>query len=334
MKRALLFSLACLLGAQPAMAQPATADKGDAKSLMASGLKLYAAKDYLGALAVFRTAHDRFPSGKILLNIGTTLLKLERKAEAANAYQGYLYDPEGDPAKRDEVTKVLAKLDRELGVLEIEVTPSDAEVKIGAGEWTPAAELKRYRVAKGSVTVRARRATYLPAEQTLKLDAGERQTLALALELEPKVTTPAVVVFGDGVRSTVTPERPSRFGGLVIAHIDPVNQGGAVLLGATFEVTTRLQAQAAAILGPAYGGYGGASFALLTGRLRPIVSAGIPVFVSSGARFGLRAAGGVQFALTRRITLVAELGVEHVLNAEASVTPTLFIPAVGAIGRL
>ena len=86
-------------------------DKLDAKALMQSGLKLYAARDFLGALAVFKTAYTRFASAKILLNIGTTLTKLDRKAEAANVYQRYLDSPDADPAKRNEVKKVLAELD-------------------------------------------------------------------------------------------------------------------------------------------------------------------------------------------------------------------------------
>src|SRR5690606_20511250 len=52
------------------------------------------------------------------------LLKLDRKAEAANAYQGYLDSEDASPAKRAEVTKVLAGLDRELGLLELDVTQS------------------------------------------------------------------------------------------------------------------------------------------------------------------------------------------------------------------
>src|ERR1043165_5361740 len=96
-----------VVAATMARAQPAQdADKLDAKALMQSGLKLYAAKDFLGALAVFRTAYARFPSAKILLNIGTTLTRLDRKAEAANVYQRYLDAADADPARKTEVKKV------------------------------------------------------------------------------------------------------------------------------------------------------------------------------------------------------------------------------------
>ena len=91
--------------AQVAIAQPQQpAGKVDAKALMQSGLKLFEAKDYLGALAVFNDAYKRLPSAKILLNIGTTEVLLERKADAANSYQRYLDSPDADPAKKPDVT--------------------------------------------------------------------------------------------------------------------------------------------------------------------------------------------------------------------------------------
>src|SRR5678815_5528685 len=109
----------------PAASESPATDKLDAKALMQSGLKLYAAKDFLGALAVFRTAYTRFASTKILLNIGTTLTKLDRKAEAANAYQRYLDAADSDRAKHGEVTKVLGELDAAVTLLEIDVAPSE-----------------------------------------------------------------------------------------------------------------------------------------------------------------------------------------------------------------
>ena len=56
----------------------------DAKALMQSGVRLFEAKDYLGALAVFKDAYSRFQSAKILLNIATTLTLLERKAQQSH----------------------------------------------------------------------------------------------------------------------------------------------------------------------------------------------------------------------------------------------------------
>ena len=342
MRRLLGITLTIAALGGPVLAQPApgkTGDKGDAKSLLSSGLKLFAAKDYLGALSVFQTAYARFPSGKILLNIGTTLVKLERKAEAANAYQGYLDSADADPAKTPEVTKVLAGLDVEVARIELTVAPADAEVSVGTGDWVAATTLTRTRVTPGSITVRARKTGFKPAEDSATVAAGGKHAFSLTLDAEIVPTaggTRAEPSAGTGLRArTVEPAPPqSRFGMLAIAHVDPKNKGGAALLGIAFDVASRIQLQAAALLGPSSGAYAGASLAILPGRIRPLLVAGVPIFVANGARVAIRGAAGIEISFSRHLAVVAELGVEHVFNPEASVKPTLFIPAVGVIGRL
>jgi hypothetical protein len=335
----LLFALACAVPCRAALAQPAppVADKIDAKSLMQSGLKLYAAQDYLGALAVFRTAYTRFPSAKILINIGTTLIKLGRKADAANTYQRYLDAPDADPAKRAEVTRAIAELDQAVGRLELTVTPADAELQFNDEDWTPASTARRYRVAPGTMTVRARCPRYKPDERQVRVTAGQTVPIAFTLdEIPAPVAAVASAPVDGGVRASVIPEPPpSKIGVTAIAHLDVLHGGGAGLVGATFDVTGRLQAQAAAIVGPSYGGYLGAAFALRGGKLRPVISAGVPMFMSNGARVGIRGAGGFDLAVSRHLAVMVELGVEHMLNAESDVQHrTLLIPAVGAVGHL
>jgi hypothetical protein len=333
----LLTAVACAIPCQVAIAQPSPpADKIDAKSLMQSGLKLFAAQDYLGALAVFRTAYTRFPSAKILINIGTTLIKLDRKADAANTYQRYLDAPDTDPAKQAEVAKVIAELDRSVGKLEITATPLDAELQLNDEDWTPAISAHHYRVVPGAITIRARSPRYQPDERRVQVAAGETVPVAFTLtEIPAPVAPVAPAAIDTGVRATVPEPAPSKIGVTAGGRVDVLHGGGAALVGTTFNVNDRLQAQAAALLGPSYGGYLGATFALVGGKLRPIVSAGVPMFMSNGARFGMRGAGGVDFAVTRHIALIVELGVERMLNAESDVQhTTMLIPAVGAVGRL
>ena len=339
-KTPFLVACALLVSVGPADAQPKpSGDKVDAKALMQSGVKLLEAKDYLGALAVFRDAYSRFPSAKILLNIGTTLRLLDRHAEAANAYQRYLDASDASAQKKPEVTKVLAELDKKAGVVEITVTPDDAEVRLAAtGEekWVAAAAVKRVRVKPGAIELEARRDQYKPATKTATIAAGESQTIAIALERIPDVVVPVgpAIPVDDGVTATVTPRGPrSRIGVLALAHLD-IPEGGAALVGLTVDVTSRIQVQGAAILGPVYGGYAGASVAVLPGRFRPIVSAGMPIFASDGARFAVRGAGGLELLINRHVALIAELGVEYMLNPEEDIKSTRFIPAVGASGRL
>ena len=338
--RRLLFIAACAVPCQVALAQPSApvADRVDAKSLMQSGLKLYAAQDYLGALAVFRTAYTRFPSAKILINIGTTLIKLDRKADAANTYQRYLDSPDTDPAKASEVKKALAELDKAVGTLELAVTPGDAEISLDGDEWTAAGATSRLRVPPGAETARVRRAAYEPGERQLRIAAGEIVRVGFDLVAIPTPTAaPAASESADtGVRAVAAVEAPpSRLGLIALAHVDVSNQGGAGVIGASYAVTRQLTAQAAVLLGPSAGGYVGATFAVLDRPLTPIVSVGAPIFGSDGARVALRGAAGLELALNRHISLIGELGVEHMLNAEADVMHrTLLVPAFGAVGRL
>jgi tetratricopeptide (TPR) repeat protein len=319
----------------PARPAPVERDKLDARALMQSGLKLFAAKDFLGALAVFKTAYARFASAKILLNIGTTLTRLDRKAEAANVYQRYLDSPDADPARRKDVTKALAELDAAVATLELAITPADAELQINDDAWAPAAS--PVRVAVGAVTLRARHAGYQPDEQVVQATAGGKLpvTIALAEIPPPVVEAPHTIYVNDGLRtSTAVEPARARIGVVALAHVDLSNGGGAGLVGVTADVTPRLQAQVAAILGPSSGGYAGASLAILDGSVRPILSAGVPVFASHGARIAIRAAAGLELALNRHLALIAELGVEYLTNPEADVERTLFVPAIGAAGRL
>ena len=151
MVRALALALVCIVTAA-ASAQPADPkeNKVDAQSLMQSGVKLLEAKDYLGALAVFKTAYERFPSTKILLNIGTTLKYLDRDADAANAYQRYIDANDAEPKRRAELQKLVDKIDKTTGRYEITPTPSDATVTIDDDDWLHVVRGKLWRVAPRS----------------------------------------------------------------------------------------------------------------------------------------------------------------------------------------
>ena len=339
MKLSSLLAL-CLLGSV-ASAQPAPApapDKSDAKALMASGLKLYSQQDYLGALAMFKEAYDRFPSSKILLNIGTTLKALGRNVEAANTYQKFLDSSDVDEAKKPAVNKELAELDAKLAVVEVKAAPADAEIQFGSEPWHPAGDLSRYRLDPGQVTLHARKDGFQPWEKALGLTTGAVLTVAVELAPVPPPVVPATagpMTTDLGVHGQVTPEAPpSKWGAIAVAHMDFKFKGGAGVVGVTREVLEGLQVEAAAILGPSSGAYVGGRYALLQGSLHPVVAAGMPVFISSGARFGVRGAGGIQFDVNRHLALVGEVGVEHVFNPQDHIAATLFVPALGALGRL
>jgi len=331
------------LTASEATAQPkkAPGGKDDAKSLMASGLKLFQAGDYLGALTVFREAYTRFNSAKILLNIGTTLSKLNRNAEAANTYQRYLDADDTDPTKRADVLKVLGDLDVKVGSVEVAVTPAEAEVQVGGDEtWHPAAKISRVRVEPGKVLVKARAEKFTPAEKTVDVAAGKKVPVALqlvAIPEAPVVTAPPVVVApptGGEIDGGAEPAKPSRLGAYVVANIDVTNKGGAARVAVTFELVPRLQLEAGGIIGASPGAYAGVRYGLLPGRFRPLLAVGAPVFIKDGAHVAVRGAAGLEIVLSPRVSVVVEAGVEHVLNPAMNFVDTMFVPSIGAAGRL
>jgi len=321
-----------------AVAQPADPkdNKVDAQSLMQSGVKLLEAKDYLGALAVFKTAYERFPSTKILLNIGTALKYLDRDADAANAWQRYIDANDSDPKRRAELGKLVEKIDKTSGRYEITPTPSDATVAIDDEDWLHVVRGKVWRVAPGRHSITVKADGYESKTKSVEVKAGESIALEIQLSAIPKQAPAVITVVEPQNRIVAAPvnEGPrSRFGAIVLGHFD-IPHGGAALVGVTADVIDRVEARATAILGPKVGAYAGATFSFLTARYRPYISAGLPVFFSSGARYGIRGAGGLEWVMNRHLALVVEAGVEHEFNREMGVKATVFVPAVGVLGRL
>ena len=330
---------------------PPSPDRGDAKQLMQTGVRLLEAHDYLGALEVFKSAYERFPSAKILLNIGTTLKLLERKCEAANAYQRYLDASDSDPARRAEVTDVLADLDKGCAQLALSVDPSDADLEIG-NERINAAHDKLLRVAPGPYVLRAHREGFQPGEQRGTVALGEHAVVSIKLAANP-VAAPQVierVVTRDVPAQTAAIGDRSRLAGVVEARVSVVPKvGSAYLIGASYDINPHLAVEAELLLGPglAYtatgymgpfvsvGAYAGASYEFLTDHWRPRVSAGLPMFSSSGElRFTGRLAGGVEYVASRHFSLVGELGAELNFNPPSDIKTFALVPTLAATGRL
>ena len=309
---------------------------------MQSGVKLFEAHDYLGALAIFRDAYARFASAKILLNIGTTLALLDRQADAANAYQKYVDSPDADPTRRADVVAQIAVLDKASGILELSVAPSNAEVLLD-GAWVSVKPSMVWRVPPGDYSVQARAKGFDPREIHGTVVAGGHQPVAITLSAMSYRRRRTMTVV-----ATVTPEPPrSRFGGFVVAHVSVVPKlGSAALVGASADLTSQLTAEAAVILGPGLassgsatlpppklGAYAGARFTLLDGSTRPYVAAGFPIFFDDGPRVFVRGAGGVELVVSRRLSFQIELGAEVDLNAQMDIRTFALVPAIGVVGR-
>src|SRR5262249_27229484 len=144
---------ALTLSAPPALAAGSTADKLAAQKMLTKGNQLAGEGDYVGALDQFKAAYEKYPSPKILLNIGTTLRQLGRNVESAEVYERYLADPEADKARRKDVERILAEIEAVIGRLRIESEPPADEVRLDGKQLDGFKSGDSIRVEPGEHTV-------------------------------------------------------------------------------------------------------------------------------------------------------------------------------------
>ena len=158
-----------------------------AQALMIEGVKQLQAKAYDQALANFLEAYGKFPSPRILLNVASTLRDMGRLADAANTYQRYLLDPATGPERVAEVKELLLRLDEQLTILTVRVTPKGSEVSIDAGPFIAVGSALLTRVRPGLHMVRLRHAG-AGSETTVNGFEGELKDVQA--KVDPPATPP------------------------------------------------------------------------------------------------------------------------------------------------
>ena len=158
-----------------------------AQALMTEGVRRLQVQAYDQALANFLEAYNRFPSPKILLNIASTLNDMGRTADAANTYQRYLSDPATGAERVGEVKELLIKLDAQLTILTVHVTPHGSEVSIDAGPFVPVGSSLQTRIRPGTHTIRIRNGGAINA---VDLNSFEGESKDVTLEVKPEPPAP------------------------------------------------------------------------------------------------------------------------------------------------
>lgn len=215
--RRLALACAATLACSSAASAPARAQAGapavgvdDAKAaaqqLLAAGNQALGDGDYLVALDRYRAAYARFPSPKLLLNIGTALRQLGRSVEAAQAYEDYLRAPDADPSRTADLRRILGELESVVGRLRVEVSgPWDA-IRLDGKRIEGFQSGQSLRVQPGEHTLVADRAGVPPAVQTVTVAA--QQELRVTLSFTPRA--PERAPAGAGVQRKLA----FAFGGL------------------------------------------------------------------------------------------------------------------------
>jgi len=160
------------------------------QALLTEGVHRFQVQAYDQALANFLDAYNRFPSPKILMNIASTLREMGRIADVANTYERYLADP-ATSAGRAEVKELLRKLDEQLAILVVHVSPPRSDVSIDGGPFVTVGSSLQLRVRPGTHAIRIRRGT-----ETSQLDLnsfeGETKDVSVTLPIAsaPSTTSP------------------------------------------------------------------------------------------------------------------------------------------------
>ena len=131
---------------------------------------------------------------------------------------------------------------------------------------------------------------------------------------------------------------PAPAGLEVASRIDGHFRGAAASVGLLVD-TSRVETEVAAIVSHdaervVPGAYAGVRIHAGQ-RVRLFVGGGSPLIWSAGeARFAIRGSAGLEWFFDAHLGLLAELGVEHFFNPQATYEATLFVPLVGLQGRL
>jgi hypothetical protein len=167
----------------PAVAVDNPATRPLAQALMTEGVKQLQARAYDQALANFLEAYAKLPSPKILLNVASTLRDMGRLADAANTYQRYLTDPATGAERVAEVKELLLRLDDQLTILTVRVSPHGSDISIDGGPFIAVGSTLMTRVRSGLHLVRIRK-NDLSDELTVNGFEGENK------EISPRLTPP------------------------------------------------------------------------------------------------------------------------------------------------
>ncbi len=271
--------LAALLAAL--VASPSAARAGDAKAeaqaLLNEGNQLAIDGEHPAALEKFREAYARYPSPKLLLNIGTTLRHMGRNAEAAASYEAYLRHPEADPKRTAEVRRLLAEIDALVGRVRIEHQPPTSTVRLDGKPIAGTGGVAQGRADPGEHVITVEKPGMSTAVKSVTL--APRTDVHLTIQLTPPDQKPIVVVYGPSARRTA---------GLVLGGIG----AAALIAGGVTGVLAKTTANAVA----AHCSRGGPSCddegARLSSAAHAYAGASTATFIAGGAVF---LAGGILF---------------------------------------
>jgi hypothetical protein len=163
--------------------------------------------------------------------------------------------------------------------------------------------------------------------------------------IEPIV--PHYDVEEDGTVTVAPVERKIGVGAIGVMRIDGKGRGVAAGLGIVLAPLDTVELELAGLKAADWGVYAGVRVRFRTGRLRPYVAGGVPLFfytddsrMDSAIALGLRAAAGLEVKVSAHVGVQVDVGIEHFFNIRDALVngkrpdETVFVPTLGVIGRM
>jgi hypothetical protein len=232
----MLVSLLVLL--RLASAQAEEGDKTAALPLWEHANEASDRGDFEKALELYRSAYERYPSEKILLNIAMILRQLHRDVEAVEAYHRYLIHPKADPTKREAVLQTLSEIETRVGRIDIQVDEDGVHIFVDdrdAGEASQGHLV--VHVSPGPHTLVAEKPGVGRAASDTDVGPGERAEIRLQLGRVAPATPPSppspapTPMLAEARRDAADPGRTLKTAGLVVGGVGAAAIAGGVYFG-------------------------------------------------------------------------------------------------------
>jgi hypothetical protein len=181
-------------------AQPETPEAIEARQRFETGVALFAASNYPGALVEFEESYRLRPVPVVLFNIAQTLKLLYRYADAIAAYERYLEgEPTLDEERRTAIQETVADLRRAIAPITIRVDEAGAELRVDGTAVGTSPLLAPVDLAAGRRLIEARREGRSVTEE-LDVVGGRAATVTLVIP-DPVTREPRREVAQPGLTS-------------------------------------------------------------------------------------------------------------------------------------
>lgn len=173
--------------------------KARAKTLLGEGTRFYDQGEFAPALEKFTQAYAEYASPKLLYNIAQTKRALGRLAEAMDAFEQFLLEPQDDTSEMiGDAHAAMAELQAKLGRLHIECAKPRVEVSLDGKVvgLTPLPDLLWAEPGKHQIT--ARHADTIPVVEDVEVVVGRIRSVVLLVQPldSTPVATPPVARTG------------------------------------------------------------------------------------------------------------------------------------------